>query len=136
MQTTLRQIETSSISSLDDPFWTVWRRVRSLLVKALERADEYKIADVLHYAYTGQWQTWHGDNSVAFTRIANYPEHTACILILAAGDLSEIKELEPDICLWARRQGCRYMEIYGRRGWQKALSDYHEQYAVLRKELT
>ncbi|MGI9490504.1 MAG: hypothetical protein ACR2RF_32345 [Geminicoccaceae bacterium] len=109
--------------------------MRPLVAEALDRADEYSVGDVLHYAYTGKWQTWHGERSVAFTRIATYPTHTACIVILCAGDLSEIKELEPQICAWARRMGCKYMKIYGRRGWHRALDDYAEQSAVLRKEL-
>jgi len=132
----LRQIETSHIASLDDPFWVVWRRVKPMVAKALGRADEYSLGDVLHYVNTGKWQLWQGDNSVAFTRIASYPEHSACIIVLSAGDLNEIKALEPGICTWAKRMGCKYVEIFGRRGWQKALPGYKEQHTVLRKGLS
>ena len=128
-------LKQADITSLDDPFWIIWRRAKPLLVKALERADEYRMADVLHYVYTGQWQMWHGEESVAMTRIAHYPEHTACIIILAAGDLEEILDLEPGICAWASRQGCKYVEIYGRTGWKRAFKDYEAQSLILRKEL-
>ena len=123
------------LTQMDDPFWVLWRRVRPLVVKALERADEYSLGDVLHYAYTGKWQVWAGERSVAFTRVAQYPQHSACILILAGGDLSEMKRLEPEVCAWAKRQGCKYVEIYGRKGWNKALDGYDEQSRVLRKVL-
>ncbi len=125
-----------NVISLDDEFWTVWRRVKPLLVKALERSNEYSVADVLHFAHTGDWQLWYGPNSVAFTRIANYPQHTVLIIILAAGELEEIMDLEPQVAEWGRDMGCKYVEIYGRRGWARALPGYEEQSVILRKALT
>jgi len=127
--------EITAVTDMNEPFWAAWRKVKPLVEKALRQADEYSLGDVLHYANTGQWQLWHGDNSVGFTRIARYPEHQTCVLILAAGELEEIVDLEPHICAWAKKEGCKYMEIFGRRGWQRALGGYDEQYAVLRKEL-
>ena len=135
IKTSKKDRDLTPVTSLDDPFWAIWRNLRPLVQKALETADEYSIGDVLHFAYTGQWQVWHTDKSVAFTRIARYPEHTTCVLVLAAGDLEDIAEYEPRICAWAKKQDCKYMEIFGRRGWQKALDGYSEQYAVLRKGL-
>ncbi len=124
------------VTYLDDPFWTAWRSIKPLLEKALETADEYAIGDVLHFAHTGQWQTWYAEHSVVFTRIARYPEHTACIVVLAAGNLDEIKRYEPDLVKWATDQGCKYLEIYGRRGWRRAFDGYEEQAAILRKALS
>ena len=136
MQTMLRQIGHSSISSLDDPFWIVWRKVKPLVQKALEHSDEYSLGDVLHFAHSGMWQLWHGHQSVAFTRLVVYPQHKVCVFILAAGELSEITALEPQICQWAKEQGCKYVEIYGRRGWKRSLPAYDEQSVILRKALT
>ncbi len=125
-----------NVTSLDEEFWTVWRKVRPLLDKALKRSDEYSLSDVLHFAHSGLWQMWHGDHCVAFTRIANYPQHTALIIILAAGELEEIIDLEPHVSDWGRQQGCKYVEIYGRRGWSRALPGFDEQATVFRKALT
>ncbi len=124
-----------NVTSLDEDFWVVWRKVKPLLEKALKRSDEYSMSDVLHFTHTGMWQMWHGDHCVAFTRVANYPQHRALIIILAAGELEEIMDLEPLVAQWGRDQGCKYVEIYGRRGWSKALPGYDEQSAILRKVL-
>ncbi len=128
-------IEPSNVTSLDEEFWTIWRKVRPLLAKALERSDEYSLGDVLHFAYEGTWDMWHGDNSVAFTRLARYPQHTALVIILAAGELEEIVQLEPHVVAWGKQQGCKYVEVYGRRGWARALPGYDEQATVYRKVL-
>ncbi len=124
-----------NVTSLDEDFWVVWRKVKPLLERALKRSDEYSMSDVLHFTHTGTWQMWHGDHCVAFTRVANYPQHRALIIILAAGELEEIMDLEPLVAQWGRDQGCKYVEIYGRRGWSKALPGYDEQSAILRKVL-
>ncbi len=124
-----------NVTSLDEDFWVVWRKVKPLLEKALKRSDEYSMSDVLHFTHTGMWQMWHGDHCVGFTRIANYPQHKALIIVLAAGELEEIIDLEPHIAEWGRNEGCKYVEIYGRRGWSKALPGYDEQAAIFRKVL-
>lgn len=125
-----------TLANLDDPFWAVWRKVRPLVVKALERADEYGVEDVLQYVSEGRWLLWHGERSVAFTRIARYAQHSACVVVLCGGDIKEIRDLEPGVAKWAKRQGCKYLEIYGRRGWKRALEGYEEQSVIYRKALT
>ena len=124
-----------NIFNLDDPFWAVWGKVRPLVVKALEHADEYGVEDVLRYVSEGKWMLWHTDNSVAFTKIAHHAKHTACIVILCAGDLDEIRELEPSMCRWAKSNGCKYLTVHGRRGWGRALEGFREQSTSFRKAL-
>ncbi len=135
MQTTLKPIAISSIASLDDPFWAVWRKVRPLVVKALVRSDEYGVEDVLRYVSEGRWMLWHGDRCVAFTKVSRYAKHTACVVILCGGDLDEIQKLEPDMAKWAKQQGCKYLVIHGRRGGGRALDGYREKSTSYRKAL-
>ncbi len=124
-----------TLANIDDPFWSVWRKVRPLVVKALERADEYGVEDVLRYVAEGRWQLWHGEDCVAFTKIDRYAKHTACVVILCGGDLGEIREIEPDLAKWAKQQGCKYLVIHGRRGWGRALDGYNEKSTTFRKAL-
>ncbi len=135
MQTTLKPTVTTSILALDDSFWSTWKKVRPLVVKALVQADEYAVEDVLRYVSEGRWTLWHSDNSVCFTRFAQYAQHKACIVVLCAGDIDEIRDLEPDMCKWARQHGCKYLEFFGRRGWGRALDGFKEHSTTFRKAL-
>lgn len=123
------------VTDLDSPFWSTWRKVKPLVQKALARSNEYSIGDVLHYIATDAWQCWYTPKAVACGRIASYPNHKAYVIVLAAGDIADIVENEPMIAEFAREKGCKYVEIYGRRGWERALKGYKEQATVLRKVL-
>lgn len=123
------------VTSLDEPFWAEWREMKPLIQKALDHADEYDMGDVLHWLHTGAWQGWYTPNAVACTRIATFPKHRTCVVVLAAGKLDEIVQAEPGIADFARENGCKYVEIFGRKGWKRSLEGYTEQFTVLRKVL-
>lgn len=125
----------TSVTYMDEEFWALWRRIKPLIQKALDRADEYTIGDVLHFLHTDRWQAWYTPNSVACTRIAEYPEHRTCVIVLAAGELEEVRAAEPQIVAYAQDMGCKYVEIFGRKGWERVLPGYSEQFTVLRKVL-
>lgn len=134
MQIMLRQIEPLSMSSLDEPFMQVWRKIRPLVQRVLDRNDEYAIGDVLHFLSTGVWHLWLTPNAFAVTEVIKYPQHKSCVFVMSAGDLEEIKMAEPEIVQWARENGCKYTEIHGREGWIRALG-YRKHEVVMRKEL-
>ena len=54
---------------------------------------------------------------------------------LAGGNLDELKELEKEICSFAKEQNYRFVEIIGRPGWERELTDYKRTAVLLRKEL-
>ena len=111
-----------------------WREIRPLVQRVLARTDEYAIGDVLHFLVSGEWQLWKLPRSFAVTRFAHFPQHKSCVVVMCAGELGEIVEAHTDLCDWARAHECKYMEIFGRAGWEKALG-YKEQSRILRKEL-
>lgn len=49
--------------------------------------------------------------------------------------MDELMEAEKNICVWARELGCTSMEIIGRKGWERQLSDYTASAVVLVKDL-
>lgn len=126
---------TTTVTDIDDAFWSVWREIKPQIQKALENANEYSIEDVLHWIATNEWKCWYSPHAVACGRIANYPNHRALVIVLAGGELEEIVRAEPQIVEFAKENGCKYVEIYGRKGWARALSGYEEQCTVLRKVL-
>ncbi len=112
----------------------VWRQIRPLVQRVLERNDEYAIGDVFHFLSTGAWHLWLTPNAFGITEVVKHPQHKSCVLVMSAGDLEEIKLAEPEIAQWARENGCKYTEIHGREGWIRALG-YQRHEVVMRKEL-
>lgn len=115
-----------------------WQRCAPFIQRAVERTDgAFDIEYVREGVLSGDAQLWPGQNSAVVTRIETHPSGLkACLLWLAGGDdLAELKKLETAISAWAKRMGCERMEIIGRRGWLKALSDYREGSTVLVRDL-
>ena len=54
---------------------------------------------------------------------------------LAGGNLLELKKIEEEICDFAKARNFRFVEIIGRPGWERELSDYKRTAVLLRKEL-
>jgi hypothetical protein len=75
------------------------------------------------------------EKSAIVVEIVDYPQRISCRIWLAGGDMDELMEAEKNICVWARELGCSSMEIIGRKGWERQLSDYTASAVVLVKEL-
>jgi hypothetical protein len=54
---------------------------------------------------------------------------------LAGGNLEELKEIEKEICSFAKSREFRFIEIIGRPGWERELTDYKRTAVLLKKEL-
>jgi hypothetical protein len=54
---------------------------------------------------------------------------------LAGGNLQELKQIEEEICDFAKARNFRFVEIIGRPGWERELPDYKRTAVLLRKEL-
>ena len=132
MQTTARQIEPIATS-----FWAEWRRLRHHILAALEHAGgTHSEDDVLDLLRADQAQFWPADNSAMGTEIVGYPQGSHCRIWLAGGEYDELRALERDMVIpWASSMGCRRIELVGRKGWARRLTDYNEVARVLAKEI-
>lgn len=118
----------------------IWRHVEGLLRPAMERCGEMHMIDLYQKLVDGKFYLWLaiGDNveAAAVTEIA---ETTAgrVLCIVACGGIKRDRWLHfmQQIEEYGRRAGCVLTRIYGRRGWQRALPDYHVSRLVLEKEL-
>ena len=133
MQTTARQIEPTATL-----FWAEWRRLRHHILAALEHAGgTHTEDDVLDLLRADQAQFWPADNSAMVTEIVGYPNGNHCRIWLAGGEYDELRALERDMVIpWASSMGCRRIELVGRKGWARRLTDYNEVARVLAKEIT
>lgn len=95
--------------------------------------------DVKHDLLAGRAQAW-GLRQVEvlgfwLTRIENTSTARFGVVWITAGDgLHEGLPLYRDVIEpWLWEQGCKWIEIVGRRGWKKVMSGYEEVAVMLRK---
>ena len=85
------------------------------------------------------WLVWDGDKikGAVVTELAETVSGRICVIVAMGGAdrsrwLHLLKELED----YARRESCRTMRLYGRKGWKRVLRDYRETRVILEKGLT
>lgn len=113
-----------------------WSKVKDLLEDALEYSDGLSsIDDVRDMLAENRGDLWVGEKSAIVTQSLEGRGIKALLYYLAAGDLSELKEMTVYIESLAKEVGCSKVLINGRAGWGKALGGYKERTRVFEKEL-
>ncbi len=107
---------------------------------------EREIHDIMRELVEGTKQIWVGtiDGELAatvVTHIIEYPKKKTCEICYLGGEagigvlraLGEVKSIED----WAISEGCKDIQVFGRRGWLKALDKhgYSSRYTILGKDL-
>lgn len=76
---------------------------------------------------------------MAVTQILCYPKHKTLMVVHTAGDgMNEwLDDLIAAFDQFAKGMGCKFIEEYGRKGWQKTLQKrgWSPVYTVMRKEV-
>jgi hypothetical protein len=113
-----------------DRFWP-------FLKKAVSHAgNTHCKRHVIERIEDGRAQFWPLANAAIVTEIVTYDAGVKHIRgWLAGGDMGEIIAALPAIESWGKRQGCSRAIIHGRKGWQRALSDYAHSAVILTKDL-
>ena len=120
----------------------VWERVAHLVRPAIEYVDSgFSEDDVLNRLNISDMQLWvvNDYQAACVTQIVVYPQHKSCLVVALGGEgMTEwFDELMDEVEEWARQMGCRYVEEYGRKGWQRvgAARGYEQVYTVCRKAI-
>ncbi len=113
-------------------------------ILALQRANaasvgEFSLEDIIDGLSVGAYQGWNVDGLFAVTVINDYPQKRICVIQLCGGTMTK-EALEKGLLLiesFAKENGCTDLQLQGRKGWVKVLSQYGfaEQYVVLNKSL-
>jgi len=133
---------------------TYWRTIEPAIASALESSvNESTTYDYLTWLQDPQsYQCWvvQKDNeiiNVSITKINNYATHKSLHLVTTTGingaRWESYKTAHHIIEQFARDQGCRRIEMYGRKGWSRVLDKltgskkekYREVYVVHSMEL-
>jgi len=119
----------------------IWDSVKDLVAKTNDAV--LNELDVLELLRNGTYTLWVAIDPVsnkvivaATVEFVYYPRDKVCRVVTVGGErlndwIHHLTTLEE----WAKKQGCTYMDMYGRRGWIKILKDYTEDCVLLRKEL-
>lgn len=100
--------------------------------------------DIYNYLKDGEYSLWLiTDNKteeiiiVSTLVILQYPRNLVCRVVTLAGSRLEewLLDYLSTIEDWARSNDCSYIEVEGRKGWVKKLTDYKVDYYTLRKKL-
>tara|TARA_R100000655_G_scaffold96477_1_gene138971 strand:+ start:63 stop:446 length:384 start_codon:yes stop_codon:yes gene_type:complete len=111
---------------------------RFLIEAALAHAGgTHDYFDIVQAVQDSKMFFWPGEKSCIVTEIIQYPKKRALHVFLAAGDLEEIKGMEPSLVEFATSLKCDAISLTGRNGWKKALNGigYTPAHLTLVKEL-
>ena len=83
--------------------------------------NSYTIRDLVERVVQGSLIMHSLPRSVVFCEIVKLPQYRLYNIMIAAGDLQDIKEHIPMFEIDARAHKCKHMSFTGRMGWIKAL---------------
>jgi hypothetical protein len=131
MLLTRRRIGHLNTSSLAE-----WERCGEYIEAALAHAHgTHDLDDVLKIVLSGEAQFWAFDDAAIVTEIIRYPKKTVLRFWLAGGNLETLTEAEPKIIKWSEQWGCQGVEIFGRKGWVRALNGYKPTSTIMVKDI-
>lgn len=112
-----------------------WVRCREWLLPSIKLHEKfYTEADIIDGLVTGTYHLRSGSKSAIIYTITEYPVSSALELLIAGGELEELKTLAKRLETVARDKGCEHIQVFGRRAWTRALG-YTEILSVGIKEL-
>ena len=120
----------------------MWEEVVPLLARVAPHTEgELEPDDYIEPLTHGDMQLWvvvenKRVNAALITQIIPYPQKKVLRLISLAGeDFQEIKGFLEMVEGFALKNGCSSLEMWGRKGWKKLLSDWKDSYIVYTKDL-
>ena len=122
-----------------------WSLVKEYLIAALKHGlGEYSIEDIKKSCKSRDMQLWvnfdkEGVQGAFVTKISKYPQkNILCVLLLGGNEFIKWRD-EADALLnaFGKENNCKYVELFGRKGWGKVLKDinYKEQTRLFAKEI-
>jgi hypothetical protein len=119
----------------------VWPHVRIMLKTAVEATDLNSIDELESDVLSGRQLLWLAllDCQIlaaATTHLIRPREYKVCVLTACAGHHRETwLPLKERIEQYARDEGAKKMQLFGRKGWERVLDGYHVEHVVLEKVL-
>ncbi len=120
----------------------IWPSVNGLIETALDRSGLFGINDAYCHVANGTWQLWvvHSERGniecVVLTEIIEFPKEKVLRVTMATGSdrtkwVDRIEVIEG----WAKSLDCNRVQISGRPGWERVMTDYQKTHVLLEKEI-
>ena len=123
-----------------EDLYIVWEDVEKLIKKALDGCYESK--DIYNGLMQDRFQlfiSWEKFKveSAVITEIAAYPRKKICRYFLAGGNNLDnwLIPIQETIEQFAKKNGCKAIEVAGRKGWLRKLKGYKQKIYLMSKEL-
>jgi hypothetical protein len=88
------------------------------LARVLDRMGAlYTVQDIMGAIAAGKMQSFTEGDSWAITQISLYPRQKVLEIMVAVGDLDELRVLHDRLLVFAAEIGAGVIQAYGRRGW-------------------
>ena len=89
------------------------------LERALERMGGlYRLSDILELIATSKMQGFVEGESWVITRIADFPRAKVMEIVVAVGDIIELRILHDRVMQFAKDEDVKIVTAYGRKGWE------------------
>ena len=89
------------------------------LQRALDRMGGfYALSDILELIGTKHMQSFVEGESWVVTRIASFPRAKVMEIIVAVGDLDELRKLHDQVIAFAKAEDVKVINAYARQGWE------------------
>jgi hypothetical protein len=122
-----------------------WDMLAVRLEKAIQyTGEDYTLEDALEFLREAMWQLWaleniNGDlHSLCITRLMQYERVSVLYVVIAEGQIDTRWAPAIEVLSsYAKTQGCKRLEAWGRRGWEKAAKPFGFEvtHIVLAKQL-
>ena len=97
-------------------------RCRPYIEDALQYCNgTHEFEDIVKGIAESKMQFWPAPRGCMITEIVVYPRKKVLNIFLAGGELNQLKEMNDDMTVWAKQQGCTGGTMSGRVGWRKVL---------------
>lgn len=115
----------------------VWPYAGGMIRAAIERTNLSDFADIEKDVMSGDQLLWLAVSDRIEAAATTQLSRNVCTLTACSGHHRERwLPLFARIEKYAKDEGCRAMRIFGRRGWERVLSDYKVEHVILEKALS
>jgi hypothetical protein len=119
----------------------VWDAAAPLVLRAMQRGGQGLFEKVEQDVLRGEmllWLAWNGEKieGAGVTELSKTENGKICTIVAwSTSDMRRDLGLLSIIEKFAKKEGCKAVRLYGRRGWARVLRDYSQPSVILEKEV-
>ncbi len=112
----------------------VWPYAGNLIRAAIEQTGLSEFEDIERQVFSGDQLLWLAISDHIEAAATTHLSNNVCTIVACAGHNRERwLPLRAKIEAYAKAEGCRAVRLYGRKGWERTLRDYHVEFVIMEK---